>query len=488
MNEARAWDQAGRKAEAAEAYLAAARLFSSQEADDDLALALARLGALKAKSAEVKEIRAKALYRAGKKDEAAKLLAELVARGAGTRAAITPSASSSPRGAGARRRSSASRRPSPSSPTFPCTPSATPRGSSSSDAPGNGDPRRDSARHGASAPADGWALNLAGQEALSRGDLALRAACLEAARRPCPAPRSRRSTSPTSSRGRAGPTPPSPRSPPSPRTRLPQPGRQRPGPGRRVRRVAGGGEDARSGRARVLPRRGPRAAIRGVPGESRRGLHGAGALLRGRRADQESPRPRARARGASSWPATSRRSTATSPRRGRLPARPGEPSPRIPASSRPWAAATSRCGTTARPAPPGGRLAEAAPEARGAAPRGDRGGDDRGPLLLGLRENLAGAARPPRPERGERRAMPPDDSPAGACPRCGKVFCIACRKAELADSRFTCPDCGEALKLSDNRLRYLVRESIRRDRAALRGIVFLSWRRYYSSEFPSPSY
>jgi predicted RNA-binding Zn-ribbon protein involved in translation (DUF1610 family) len=57
--------------------------------------------------------------------------------------------------------------------------------------------------------------------------------------------------------------------------------------------------------------------------------------------------------------------------------------------------------------------------------------------------------------------MPPDESPAGACPRCGNIYCIACRKAELSDSRFTCPDCGEALKLSDNRLRYLVRESIK---------------------------
>ena len=60
------------------------------------------------------------------------------------------------------------------------------------------------------------------------------------------------------------------------------------------------------------------------------------------------------------------------------------------------------------------------------------------------------------------RGMPPDDSPAGACPRCGKIFCIACRKADLVDSRFTCPDCGETLKLSDNRLRFLVREGIRR--------------------------
>jgi len=60
------------------------------------------------------------------------------------------------------------------------------------------------------------------------------------------------------------------------------------------------------------------------------------------------------------------------------------------------------------------------------------------------------------------RGMPPDDSPAGVCPRCGKVYCIACRKADLQDNRFTCPDCGEPLKLSDNRLRWLVRESMRR--------------------------
>ena len=60
------------------------------------------------------------------------------------------------------------------------------------------------------------------------------------------------------------------------------------------------------------------------------------------------------------------------------------------------------------------------------------------------------------------RGMPPDESPAGACPRCGKVYCIACRKADLQDNRFTCPDCGETLKLSDNRLRWLVREGLRK--------------------------
>jgi predicted Zn-dependent protease/predicted RNA-binding Zn-ribbon protein involved in translation (DUF1610 family) len=65
------------------------------------------------------------------------------------------------------------------------------------------------------------------------------------------------------------------------------------------------------------------------------------------------------------------------------------------------------------------------------------------------------------------RAMPPDDSPAGACPRCGKIFCIACRKDSLVDNRFTCPDCGETLKLQDNRLRYLVRELLKREQGPL---------------------
>ena len=60
------------------------------------------------------------------------------------------------------------------------------------------------------------------------------------------------------------------------------------------------------------------------------------------------------------------------------------------------------------------------------------------------------------------RAMPPDESPAGQCPACGRIFCIACRKPELEGSRFTCPGCGDALKLSDSRLRYLVRESMKR--------------------------
>ncbi|MEI6876393.1 MAG: hypothetical protein WCL50_14835, partial [Spirochaetota bacterium] len=58
------------------------------------------------------------------------------------------------------------------------------------------------------------------------------------------------------------------------------------------------------------------------------------------------------------------------------------------------------------------------------------------------------------------RGMPPDEAPAGACPSCGKIFCIACRKESLVENRFTCPDCGENLKLSDNKLRWLVREAL----------------------------
>ena len=59
------------------------------------------------------------------------------------------------------------------------------------------------------------------------------------------------------------------------------------------------------------------------------------------------------------------------------------------------------------------------------------------------------------------RAQPPDASPAGACPSCGKVYCVGCRKDHLEDLRFTCPDCGDFLKLSDERLRYLVLERLK---------------------------
>lgn len=59
------------------------------------------------------------------------------------------------------------------------------------------------------------------------------------------------------------------------------------------------------------------------------------------------------------------------------------------------------------------------------------------------------------------RGMPPDEAPAGSCPACGRIYCIACAKEHLVDNRFTCPDNGEFLKLSDNRLRWLVREAMK---------------------------
>ncbi len=48
------------------------------------------------------------------------------------------------------------------------------------------------------------------------------------------------------------------------------------------------------------------------------------------------------------------------------------------------------------------------------------------------------------------RAEPPDTMPAGICPNCSKTYCIGCVKQTLVDRRFHCPDCQQALKLSDN--------------------------------------
>ena len=76
------------KAEAAEAYLAAARLFSDQEADDDLALALSALSRAQGrKTPRSRRSRRKALYRAGKKDAAARSWPSSSHEGARTREA-----------------------------------------------------------------------------------------------------------------------------------------------------------------------------------------------------------------------------------------------------------------------------------------------------------------------------------------------------------------------------------------------------------------
>lgn len=56
------------------------------------------------------------------------------------------------------------------------------------------------------------------------------------------------------------------------------------------------------------------------------------------------------------------------------------------------------------------------------------------------------------------KGEPDPASPAGKCPSCGKVYCVACAMKYLDHNRFTCADCGEPLKLSEDYLRYLAAE------------------------------
>jgi tetratricopeptide (TPR) repeat protein len=479
MNEARAWDQAGKKAEAADAYLAAARLFSDQEADDDLALALGRLSALRPKSAEVKEIKAKALYRAGKKDEAAKLLAELVEKGAADSGSYyTLGLILAERGEGekALERFEAAAKLEPEYAPYAFryaerlfllgrdARAAIERalelvsGGGGAEGPDEGSQR-------------GWTLNLAGQEALSRGDLALARGYLESARAALPG--------------------------------VPEPA------------INLADLELREGKTEtalaVLAPFPDNAACRNLAGNA---YARASEIARG---DKESP-AEADEKAQDQLEAAVReyqRATSLLPSSAEYQANLGaaylelerytDAEERIRKAldlgggSRalllagnlaaaygdlPRAEAAYRLGLDAAPEDPAllaalGRnyltLGNAA-KAESIALRLERVSPERAarlrseieeattePLSCSLCGRIWRVPRDlPAQSAASIRAMPPDDSPAGACPRCGKIFCIACRKGELADNRFTCPDCGEALKLSDNRLRYLVREHIRR--------------------------
>ena len=66
---------------------------------------------------------------------------------------------------------------------------------------------------------------------------------------------------------------------------------------------------------------------------------------------------------------------------------------------------------------------------------------------------------PPQPSlrvRGE----PPAAAPAGRCPACKKVYCVGCASAHLREMRFYCPDDGEFLRLSDDPLKWLLARAL----------------------------
>ncbi len=56
------------------------------------------------------------------------------------------------------------------------------------------------------------------------------------------------------------------------------------------------------------------------------------------------------------------------------------------------------------------------------------------------------------------KGAPPGNAPAGSCPDCKKIYCISCVEDTLKENRLHCPDCKVPLKLSDQRLRYVLRE------------------------------
>ena len=59
------------------------------------------------------------------------------------------------------------------------------------------------------------------------------------------------------------------------------------------------------------------------------------------------------------------------------------------------------------------------------------------------------------------KGEPPEETPAGRCTECGNVYCVSCAKQNVKDCRFICTGCDRALKLSDDRLKYLVASYVR---------------------------
>jgi tetratricopeptide (TPR) repeat protein len=465
MNEARAWDQAGNKAAAADAYLAAARLFSAQEADADLALALQRLTALKAKGAEVREIKGKALYRAGKKDAAARVLAELVVKGStdsGTHYTLGLILAEKSRGEAALERFASALALEPGFPLYAY------RYAERLFLLGRPETETRAAIDRALelAPADGWTHNLAGQEALARGYLAAARAHLEAARASLPGAR-------------------------EPAINLADLESREGWVEAALAALAPFPDDAacRNQAGNVHARAAEAAKEAGGPGSADEGLEAAvREYLRAAALDPSSAVYQANL--AAAYLELERYSEAEERIRKALDLGGGSRTLLIAGNlagvygDLPRAEAAYRLGLEASPEDPAllaalGRChislrkyAKAeADAARLDAVSPERASRLRAEIGAATTEALSCSScgrvwRVPRdlpPQSAANvRAMPPDESPAGQCPACGRIFCIACRKSELEGSRFTCPGCGDALKLSDNRLRYLVRESMKR--------------------------
>jgi tetratricopeptide (TPR) repeat protein len=487
MNEARAWDQARRKEEAVGAYLAAARLFSSQEADEDLALALRRLSELKAGGEEVEAIRAKTLFRSGSKQEAKKLLSRLVERGSqdsGCHYLLGLILAEEGQGERALERFSSACELEPEYPLYAFRYAerlfllGREAGSAIARALELAEGREPSADEATRA----WISNLAGQAALARGDLAEARRRLETARAALPA-----ASEPAinlaeleSREGRQGAAiavlEPFPES-------------------AACRNQAGNAYAKEAERIRSAPGYDAAAADENLEAAAREYLKAtvldpysaeyqtnlAAASLELERYSEAEERVR-RALDSGGGPRTLLIAGNLASVYGDLPRaeaayriglEPFERRPRGPGMEsrdrdveEALLSALGRCylglGQAAK--------AEAAAE-RLEALSAERAARLRAEILEATTEPLSCSScgrawRVPRtlPAQSSAsiRAMPPDDCPAGACPRCGRIFCIACRKDELVENRFTCPECGEALKLSDDRLRYLVREGLRR--------------------------
>ncbi len=484
MNEARALDQAGERNAAAEAYIAAARGFYEAEADDDLALALSRLAELKPRAAETRALKAKALFRAGKKAEARKLIEKLLAEGSADSSLYYLSGLLA---AEKGERETALMRYERAAELEPSYPLYAFRLAESLFLLGRPEAEAAIARALALAPDDGWVRNLAGMALLREGtegeDRALPPETarlarehLEAARRALP-----EAVEPALNLAELE----------SLEGRLEAAcAALAPFPNSGAARNQAGNVYAREARRAILAAESAEAEA-ATPHEDRREpLLECAAREYERATALEPGNAEYETNLAATYFELERYSDAEERVRKALDAG-GEPRTYLIAGNlamiygdRIRAEAAYRLGLESAKDNPlllfalgrsylrAGKV-ERAEECRmrlmAVEPeRAQRLGRE---ILEATTVHIACAAcgrswraprELPRQSAASIRAMPPDDSPAGACPRCGKVYCIACRKAALIENRFTCPDCGDALKLADDRLRWLVREHLKR--------------------------